>query len=114
MKGLFVDMPLKPERMEGIRKALLQSIFTEQPDFRDLPDRVAYWTNQGYKTDPREYRYSVYKSLTFDDITGFYKSQIAGKPLLITVAGNMKKVSKDELKKYGKMLEVKQKQIIKE
>ena len=114
MTELIVNMPLKPERMEGIHKALLQSIFTEQPDFRELPESVAYWINQGYSYDPREYRYSVYKSMNFDDITNFYKTQVFGRPLLITVAGNLKKISKDELKKFGTLTEVKQKQIIKE
>lgn len=114
MNDLFVNMPVKPERMDGIRKALLQSVFTEQPDFRDLPERVAYWINQGYTSDPREYRYSVYNTMGFNDITGFYHDHVYGKPLLITLAGNMKKVNKEELKKFGKIIEVKQKEIIKE
>jgi hypothetical protein len=100
--------------MAGIHKALMQSVFTEQPDFRELPERVAYWINQGYKADPREYRYSVYKTMTFESITNFYKSQVFGRPLLITVAGNLKKIKKDDLKKFGTLIEVKQKQIIKE
>ena len=114
MKDLFVNMPLKPERMDGIHKALLQSIFTEQPDFRDLPERVAYWVNQGYQADPREFRYSIYKTMVFNNITDFYKTQVFGRPLLITVAGNLKKIKKDDLKKFGTLIEVKQKQIIKE
>ena len=114
MKELFVNMPLKPERMEGIQKALMQSVFTEQPDFRELPEKVAYMINQGYLSDPREYRYSVYKTMKFGDITDFYKLQVAGRPLLITVAGNLKSIKKDEFKKFGNLIEVKQKQIIKE
>jgi zinc protease len=114
MDSLFIKMPEKPERMDGIHKALLQSIFTAQPDFRDLPERVAYWKNQGYNTDPREYQYSVYKTLTFDDIVKFYRQQIAGKPLFITIAGNMKAINKNDLKKFGTVIEVKQAQIIKE
>jgi len=114
MSGLFIKMPEKPERMEGIQKALLQSIFTEQPDFRDVPSVVARWKNQGYTSDPREYRYSIYKTMTFDDITKFYTQQVSNRPLVITISGNLKDVSKDDLKKFGTLIDVKQKQIIKE
>lgn len=107
MSQLILDMPQKPERMEGIRKAMLQSIFTSQPDFREMGNTVARWRQQGYNSDPREFRYSIYNRISFDDIVKFYNYQIANKPLLISVSGNLKKISKPELSKYGKLVELK-------
>jgi zinc protease len=114
MYDLFSGMPQKPERMEGIRKAMLQSVFTEQPGFRDLPATVARWQERGYERDPREYRYSVYREMTFDDIVAFYRTQLAKKPLLITVSGNLKGFSAKDLEKFGTVVNIKQQQIIKQ
>lgn len=107
MSQLILDMPHKPDRMEGIRKAMLQSIFTSQPDFREMGNTVARWRQQGYNSDPREFRYTIYNRINFDDIMKFYDNQIASKPLLISVSGNLKKIRKPELSKYGKLTELK-------
>jgi predicted Zn-dependent peptidase len=107
MTDLITNMPEKPDRMEGIRKAMLQSVFTSRPDFRNLGSTVARWRLQGYDSDPGEIRYSVYNRIDFNDIVKFYKDQIGDKPHLITVTGNLKKMDRKELEKLGKMVELK-------
>lgn len=114
MSELILEMPLKPDRMEGIRKGLLQSVFTSQPDFRDLGSTVARWRLQGYNSDPREFRYSIYNRIDFNDIVKFYKDQLGNKPLVITVTGNLRNVDRKEMAKYGKLVELKYPDFIKE
>jgi len=114
MSELILEMPLKPDRMEGIRKGLLQSVFTSQPDFRDLGSTVARWRLQGYDSDPREFRYSIYNRIDFNDIVKFYKDQLGNKPLVITVTGNLRNVDRKEMAKYGKLVELKYPDFIRE
>ena len=114
MSELILEMPLRPERMDGIRKGLLQSVYTSRPNFRDLNQTVARWRMQGYDSDPGQLRYSIYNRMDFNDIVNFYKEQIANKPLLITVSGNLKGIDRNVLGKYGKLVELKYTDFIRE
>lgn len=114
MSELILDMPHKPDRMEGIRKGLLQSVFTSQPDFRDLGATVARWRMQGYDSDPRKFRYTVYNRIDFNDIVRFYKDQFGNKPLVITVTGNLRNIDRNEMAKFGKVTELRYKDFIRE
>jgi zinc protease len=114
MSELILDMPQRPERMEGIRKALLQSVYTSQPGFRDLGNTVANWRFQGYQSDPREFRYSIYNRIDFNDIVNFYQNQIGSKPLLITVSGNLKGIDRNQMEAFGRLIELKYKDFIRE
>lgn len=114
MSELILEMPIRPERMDGIRKGLLQSVYTSRPDFRDLNQTVARWRLQGYDSDPGRFRYSIYNRMDFNDIVNFYKEQIANKPLLITVSGNLRGIDRNELGKYGKLVELKYTDFIRE
>ena len=57
-------------------------------------------------------QYDIYNSLEFYHIVEFYKQNIHGRPMLITIVGNKKKIDMKELAKYGKIVEVKQKTIM--
>ena len=109
--NLIVNMPEKEERLENIISSLTQSINSERPTFRYLSSQVAYWNKQGYKNDPRKDRMSTYQNLKFDDITNFYKENIKGKPYVITIVGDASRFNLDELKKYGKIIELDKKDI---
>ncbi len=114
MSNLILNMPQKPDRMQSILNDLLQSIHTSQPGFRQLNTTVARWRMQGYESDPREHRYALYKNLTFDDIVNFYSKQIKDKPLQISVSGNLPEKDRNKLSAYGRVVEMKFDQFIKE
>jgi zinc protease len=114
MSELILQMPSKPDRMEGIRKALMQSIYTSQPGFREVGNTVARWRMQGYDSDPRVFRYSIYNRIDFNDVVKFYKEQLGSKPLLISVSGNLKGIDRKELEAYGKLVELKYKDFVRE
>jgi len=113
MTDLIKNMPQKAERMESIKKALVQSIHTQNSGFRYLSQSVSSWKFQGYDSDPRKYRMSIYDKLQFSDVVAMYDKFVKGKPIVITIAGNMKKIDMNELAKFGKIIKVKEKQILK-
>ncbi len=113
MTDLIKNMPQKPDRMESIKKGLIQAIHTQNPNFRYLSETVSSWKFQGYNSDPRKYRMSIYDNLQFKDIVTMYEKFIKGKPIVITITGNMKKVDLNELAKFGKIIKMKEKQILK-
>jgi len=112
MTGLINDMPLKEKRMRGVKDYLMQSLLTSKPGEREVTETVEKWRLFGYKEDPRIMQYDIYKSLEFDSIVDFYKRNIHGRPMLITIVGNKKKIDMKELAKYGKIVEVKSKSIM--
>jgi zinc protease len=110
---LFGNIPQKPERMESIRTSLIQSINSEKPEFRYVSSVVQGWRRLGFKEDPRKYEVDVYKNVSFGELMDFYKSSIAGKPVLMTVYGDEKRIKMDELAKYGTILKINKKDLFK-
>jgi predicted Zn-dependent peptidase len=114
MSELFLEMPLRPERVEGIRRGLIQSVYTSRPDFRQLGQTVAQWRRQGYNQDPNSLYLPHYQNLTFNDITGFYNQQIKGKPLMISITGNLKDFDETPLQAFGVVRELKYKDFVRD
>ncbi len=112
MTGLINNMPMKDQRMRGVKDYLMQSLLTSSPSKREITETVERWKLFGYNEDPRIMQYDIYNSLEFYHIVEFYKQNIHGRPMLITIVGNKKKIDMKELAKYGKIVEVKQKTIM--
>src|SRR5690606_21580348 len=53
MMGLIREMPSKPERMEPLRSALVRSLETRSPGFRELHGSIERWRRLSYDQDPR-------------------------------------------------------------
>jgi predicted Zn-dependent peptidase len=114
MSELFMNMPLRPERVNGIQRGLIQSVYTARPDFRQLGQTVAQWRRQGYRQDPNSLYLPHYLNLTFNDITDFYNRQIKGKPLMISITGNLKDIDETQLSTFGVVEELKYKDFIRD
>lgn len=112
--SLIKDMPEKPERMDIIKKAMLKSINAYYPSFRYISYSVASYLKQGYTDDPKKERLKTYENISFDDIVKFYKNNIHGKPVIISIVGDKKRIDLDALKKYGELIELKEKDIFNE
>lgn len=110
---LIQNMPLKPERMEVIRRSLAQSIHTQNPNFRNISSTVSRWRLMGYEKDPREEQMKIFEQMSFDDITKTYSKFIKNKPIIITISGDFKIIDRKLLEKYGEIRELKIKDFIK-
>lgn len=110
---LIRHMPEKIERTPMIKNYLSQSEFSNQPSFRNLSSTLKKWEQMGYTEDPAIYNLPVYKQLTFDDITHFYKKNLKEKAIVTVIVSNKKRVKLKELEKYGKVIVVKEKELFK-
>lgn len=110
-RSILGDMPRKPDRMESVRKNLTLSINANQPMFRNRTEVVSRWMEQGYTEDPRKSRYDHFLNMEFSEIGDFFEKNLKGKPWLVTIAGDTKRINMEELAKYGSVQIVKLNQI---
>ncbi len=112
MDSLINQMPRKENRMPDIKSSLIQSVNSTKPEWRELSETVERWKIQEYKEDPRKTQFEVFSNLDFAGIMDFYKSNIADRPMLITIVGNKNSIDMEKLAKFGKIIVVEKKQIL--
>ena len=113
LNDLIQNMPLKREREAGIRSSLVSSSKTSKPNFRYLIQTIDSWKKMGLNQDPNEMLLPYYQDLTFNQIEDFWKKEIKGKTMQIVVVGNSKKFDIKVLEKYGTLIKVNKKQVVK-
>ncbi|MFH0866925.1 MAG: insulinase family protein, partial [Bacteroidota bacterium] len=106
-------MPEKKERIETIRSSLVQEAYASRPDFRELSEKFVGWKLKGYFEDPSKYKLEAYKNLTFDDILKFYTNNIKGKPVVICLVGDKKRLDMKDIARFGKIVEIKESTLFK-
>lgn len=111
--GLVKTMPEKPERIDNIKVFLEEASSVAYPFFRDLSETVESWKLKGYTEDPSIKKIEVYKKLTFNDVTDFYKKNLQPKPIVYSIVGDKKRIDMNALAKYGEIVFVKQKSLFK-
>jgi len=112
MDSLIHQMPIKENRLPNVKSALIQSVNSTKPGWRDLSFQIESWKLQGYKEDPRTMQFKTYIELNFKDIYSFYERNIQRKPMLITIVGNKKNIDMGKLAKFGNIIEVDKKTIL--
>jgi predicted Zn-dependent peptidase len=113
-KDLIVNMPVRMEKFNASKEALLKSRSSDYVNFRNLPATVQNWMKKGYDHDPRGEVTEIIRNANFEDVQSFYNRMIKGRPVVIMMSGNEKKINKKELGKFGTVTKLKYKQIIKE
>ena len=113
-KDLITNMPLRMEKFNASKEALLKSRASDYYNFRSMPSAVYTWTKKGYDHDPRGEVTEIIRNTTFEDVQSFYNRIIKGRPVVIMMSGNQRKIDKKELGKFGTVTKLKYKQIIKE
>ncbi|MEO0895683.1 MAG: insulinase family protein [Bacteroidota bacterium] len=103
MNDLVSNMPLKPERMENLQKSLKMKVVTNFPSFKNIPDEIETLQRRGWKQDPNIEAYKAYQNLQMEDIEGFYKEYVKGKPYIITIYGDMKRFDMEKIRQMGKV-----------
>ncbi len=113
-KDLIVNMPVRMEKFNASKEALLKSRSSDYVNFRNLPATVQNWMKKGYDHDPRGEVTEIIRNANFEDVQSFYNRMIKDRPVVIMMSGNQKKIDKRELGKFGEVTRLKYKQIIKE
>jgi len=112
--SLLINLPQYPDRLFNLKNYLKSSASTEKPNFRDASLTYQAWKRRGYVKSPAETNYATYDALTLDQITGFYNEKIKGRPIVIGIVGDPKKVDEKLLAKYGKVVKLSKNKVFSE
>ena len=113
MTKLLTRFPEKPEKFENAKEAAIRKLETSTVQFRDLPAKVWQWQEQGYKGDPTTEHLQMLRSITFDNVNEFYKISTEGANMVITIAGDKKRMDLKALGEKFEIIEVKPGEIMK-
>ena len=103
---LAQNMPEKPERLEQIRSALVQSINAKRPPFRRYNNWVSWWTKMGYNDDPRKKKVAEFNAMDFNDIISFYNNSVDASIYSIVIVADLSRVDMDKLGEFGKIIKL--------
>lgn len=103
MSDLFLNMEQKKEKFEMAREALVRQIESSYVDFRSIPETVCFWKLYGYEKDPRSGWAAQLMSTSLGNVNTFFNKYIGKYPVIITVAGNMDRINKKKLAKFGQV-----------
>ncbi|MBS1646544.1 MAG: insulinase family protein [Bacteroidetes bacterium] len=112
--SLVKFIPSKPERLESIKSNLINLASSSYPEFRKIPETYLAETKLGYTQSPWIDDLPKYKNLAFEDIMRFYKDHIQGRTQALIIVGNTSRFSLKALEKYGKIIKVTKKMILKD
>ena len=111
MRDLITDMPERIEKFNASKDALIMSRASDYVGFRSIPASVSTWVEQGYNHDPRLETTEIIKNTEYSNVQDFYKRFVADRPIVIMMSGNKKQIDMKALEKYGKVKELKYKDI---
>lgn len=113
LDSLIRKMPIKPEKIQPIRQTVLNQANNNYPSFREISERIAAYRMEGYSEDPNHLFVQAIKGLGMDDVMNFYENNVADRPVVYMVVGNSRKIDMNELAKFGEVIHIRQKDIIK-
>lgn len=106
MYNILAGKPDKSDRIDMVRKALIQSIDSDKPGFRSLSYPVVRYHKQNYTEDPRKRWIETYREMSFDDIVSLYQRQYYRKPTIVTIIGDERKIGAEWMSAYGRVIKV--------
>jgi predicted Zn-dependent peptidase len=109
---ILQNMPFDKTRFDEIKLASLLYLSSNEFLFRDYIDEYERYKTYGI-IDTREDAIDQINDLTLSEFESMYNEIIVPVPMVITIYGNTNKFDKEELKKYGKVIELKKSDIIK-
>lgn len=114
MRDLMIRFPERKEKFSNAQDYLISVRNSSYQTFRSFPGNYRYLVEEE-KTD-RDERVEItneIRQLNYDDLHTFHKKYVEGRPMVIFISGNAKKFDLKNLGQYGKVQEVKYKDMIK-
>ena len=104
---LFENMPVSAERFNEAKSSLENRYRTSTVGFRQVIGTVRSWERLGLQgSDPRAVRFAQLQSAELDDMLNFQRQNIAGKPKLISVVGDLDRIGAEALNQFGKVTQL--------
>ncbi|MFY9123896.1 MAG: insulinase family protein, partial [Bacteroidales bacterium] len=104
---LLNDIPRSDNSIELSKDAILKSLRTERILRSDIFTAYEIALDRGIDFDVRKLVFDIVPTLTFDDIDNFAKENLKGKKFTYAIIGNKEDLPFKDLKKYGKIKELK-------
>ncbi len=101
MQELLTTLPKSEKLFSNSKAGIKNTIATTRTMKTNILFSYLNAQKKGINYDMNEKMYNTVDKFSFDDINGFYKQNISGKPYTLTVVGKDDKVNWEELKKYG-------------
>ncbi len=113
MSELMTRFPERKDKFEGARDFLVSVRNSYYATFRSFPGTYRYLVEEEkIDYDQRQEITAEIARLAYDDLQAFHRKYIEGRPLILLISGNAKKFDLKALGKYGKVKEVKYKDMI--
>jgi predicted Zn-dependent peptidase len=109
--GLVRDMPVKADRINFIKPFLVNSVLTQRPGMRSTTKVIRKWQQGGLTEDPAINNVKAYEKLNFEQIQKFYEENLKDQKIVMCIVGDKKIIDLEQLEKYGKVIEVKEKEL---
>ncbi|RPD40246.1 M16 family metallopeptidase [Chitinophaga barathri] len=106
MNELLNVIPESEKNFETARSSLKKDLETERITQDGIVFSYLNAQKLGLDTDIRKNVYETVDNLKFDDVKKLHQQNIAGKPYSYCILASEKKVSLDDLKKYGEVQKV--------
>ena len=114
VRDLMVNFPARKDKFRLSRDYLISVRNSNYIGFRSLPAQVRYWTEiEHLDHDPRQQVTDQIRHMRYDQLEEFHQKYVAGRPLVVFITGNAKKFDLKALGQYGKVKEIKYKDMIK-
>ena len=114
VRDIMLTFPERKEKFESARDYLISTRNSNYITFRNIPSQIRYWKEvEKVDRDPRIAVTKELSHLTYDDLKAFHKKYVEGRPMSIFITGNAKKYNLKDLSQYGKVQEIKYKDMIK-
>lgn len=112
MGDLLAIFPDKRDKFENARTSAIKQMESSHVHFRDYPQVVASWEEQGYQQDPRQNQIAMMREMSFEEVRDFHNSTVGKSPLVITIAGDKRQINLKELSRKYQIITVKYKDIL--
>ncbi len=98
---LMDNMPRSTERFQEARDSLINRYRTSTVGFRQMIPTVRAWERQGLNGDPRPQRFATLQSFTMENLLGFQREHVSGRPKLISIVGDLSRIDTEQLAQFG-------------
>ena len=112
MTELLVKFPEKPDKFDFAKVSVIKKMEADYVTFRRIPSQIVSWKERGYISDPTKERIELLEKMQYQDIQDFFKNNIDGHPMVISIAGDKNRIDMKELGKGYKVVELKFKDIV--
>jgi predicted Zn-dependent peptidase len=101
MNELLTELPSVDNNILAARSSMKKDIETERITQDDIINNYLAAERKGLNEDIRKSVYEKADKLEYGDLKRVYKEEMAAKPYTYCIVASEKKVSQDEMKKYG-------------